>query len=67
MARIEGKVELQLTVNPVTGAVESVSATSGHALLKPSALEAAKRWRFEPLSVPSGQISATLLYFLNCP
>jgi TonB family protein len=67
MARIGGNVALQLTVNPATGAVEAVSATGGHALLKPSALDAAKKWRFEPGSVPSGQVAATIDFSLGCP
>ena len=45
-ARIQGKVELQLALDPATGEVHSLSAVSGHALLKPSAIEAARQWRF---------------------
>jgi TonB family protein len=66
-ARIEGKVELQLTLEPATGDVVTAVATSGHALLKPTAIEAAKQWRFKPQSANSDTLSVTLEYALRCP
>jgi len=66
-ARIQGKIDLQLTVEPGTGEVRSVSALSGHPLLKPSAIDAARLWRFAPNSVDSETITATLDFALRCP
>lgn len=66
-ARIQGKVELRLVSEPVTGQVLNVEAVSGHPLLKPSAIDAAKQWRFKPNSIPSQEVSLTLEYALQCP
>lgn len=66
-ARIQGKIDLQLTVEPGTGEVRSASALSGHPLLKPSAIEAARLWRFAPNSVDSEIVSVTLEFALRCP
>jgi len=63
-ARIQGKVELQLTAEPVTGEVRSVSALSGHPLLTPAALETAKQWRFEPNSISAETLTVTLNFAL---
>jgi TonB family protein len=65
-ARIEGNVELQLTVDPANGEVRSAAALSGHQLLKSSAIEAAKQWRFEPNSVASGSVTVSLDFSLTC-
>ncbi|MBK5291292.1 MAG: energy transducer TonB [Acidobacteriia bacterium] len=45
-ARIQGKVELHLSVDSATGAVLGVSAVSGQRILTPSVIDAAKLWRF---------------------
>lgn len=66
-ARIQGKVELQLTLEPATGEVLDALAISGHPLLKPSAIDAAKQWRFKPKSIDSGTLSLTLDFALRCP
>jgi TonB family protein len=66
-ARIQGRVELQLTVESSTGQVHSVAAVSGHPLLTPSATHAAKQWRFAPDSVSSGTLNVTLEYSIRCP
>jgi TonB family protein len=66
-ARIQGKVELQLTMNWVTGEVLNAFAISGHSLLTPTAIEAAKQWRFEPQSAKSEMLRVTLDYTLRCP
>jgi TonB family protein len=42
-----GKVEVQVTIS-VTGRVTDAKAISGHPLLREAALEAARRWLFEP-------------------
>jgi TonB family protein len=66
-ARVEGRVELQLKVEPSTGEIRDTKALSGHQLLVPSALAAVKRWRFDPGSVASGDVTLALEYSLNCP
>jgi TonB family protein len=66
-ARIQGKVDLHLTVNAVTGEVIDATAVSGHPLLKPSAIEAAKQWRFKPNSIGSETVSLTLDFAQRCP
>lgn len=65
-ARIQGKVELQLAVRPATGEVYSVSAVSGHPLLKPSAADAAKQWHFDPSSLKAEPVNVTLEFALRC-
>jgi TonB family protein len=66
LARIQGKVELELTLDPVTGEVLDASAVSGHPLLKPSAIEAAKQWRLAPQSIQSESLNLTLDFALRC-
>jgi TonB family protein len=66
-ARIQGRVELQLSVEPSTGEIRDVKAVSGHQLLAPSALEAARHWRFTPDSVGSNSMTLALDYSLRCP
>ena len=65
-ARIEGKVVLLITVEPGTGEVHNALAVSGHPLLKPSAIEAARQWRFEPNSVDSETVNVALDFALRC-
>jgi TonB family protein len=65
-ARIQGKVELQLTVGSATGEVRSASAVSGHPLLTPPAIDAAAQWRFEANSVSSETVNVTIEYTLRC-
>lgn len=45
--RLQGEVSLEVIISP-KGRVESVRIVSGHPMLVSSALEAARRWRFEP-------------------
>ena len=45
--RIEGPVSVEVIISP-EGRVESARAVSGHPLLKPAAVEAARGWRFQP-------------------
>ena len=66
MAHIQGDVSLQLSVDPSTGKVSEVDASSGNQLLRDSASAAAKEWRFEPNSVSPGKIGITLRYSLQC-
>lgn len=65
-ARIQGKVELQLTLEPTTGEVLGALAVSGHPMLKPSAVDAAKQWRFLPQSIESGTLNLTVDFALRC-
>lgn len=45
--RLEGSVAVEIVISP-EGRVESWRAISGHPLLVPSAVEAARQWRFAP-------------------
>lgn len=64
--RIEGKVQLQLSVETATGDVLGVLPISGHPFLRPSAIEAAGQWRFEPKSIDSKTLNHTLDFALRC-
>lgn len=66
MARIEGKVELRLAVGSTTGDVHGVSVISGHPLLAPTAVDAAKQWRFAANSISSDTVIVTIEYALRC-
>jgi TonB family protein len=66
-ARIQAQVELRLTVDPPTGDVLSVSVESGHPMLKMSATEAAKQWRFAPGWANSTGVKLNLEYAIRCP
>lgn len=46
-ARIEGDVVVEAVIG-TDGTVQEMRATSGPALLIPAALEALKKWRYEP-------------------
>lgn len=46
---VSGVVVLHLTIQP-DGSVSDAKVESGHALLGPAALDAARRWKFEPAS-----------------
>lgn len=65
-ARIQGHVDLQLTVQPETGQVNGVTVVSGHPLLTPAAVDAAKQWRFIPNSVQSEMVNVTLDFAIRC-
>jgi len=45
--RVEGTVKLEAVVDR-DGAVTNVIVVSGHALLKPAAVECVKQWQYEP-------------------
>jgi len=66
-ARVQGRVELQLTLEPATGEVLNALAVSGSGLLAKSVIEAAKQWRFAPDSVESGSLNVTLEFAIRCP
>ena len=45
--RLHGEVSTEVIISP-EGRVESVRVVSGHPMFVPSAIDAARRWRFEP-------------------
>jgi TonB family protein len=45
--RVEGTVKVEAVIND-EGAVEEAKVVSGHALLAPAAVEAVKKWKYEP-------------------
>jgi TonB family protein len=45
--KVEGTVKLEATIND-EGVVEDAKVVSGHALLAPAAVEAVKKWKYEP-------------------
>jgi len=47
--RVEGVVKVEAVVGR-DGAVTNVIVVSGHALLKPAAVECVKQWEYEPSS-----------------
>jgi TonB family protein len=49
-AGIQGQVELQFHINK-DGSVDQVHRLSGHPLLSSAAIEAVKRWRYEPVKL----------------
>ena len=66
MARVQGRVELRLTVSNETGKVLAVEVRNGDKLLAPSADYSARRWRFEPGSIPTGIIDISIDFALGC-
>jgi Gram-negative bacterial TonB protein C-terminal len=67
-AKISGNVELELTSNPATGAMERVTAISGNPLLARAAEESAHRWRIVPGTEHALHSTRVVLEFvLRCP
>ena len=66
LARVQSKIDLQLTVVPETGEVLSASVISGNPLLSASAIQAATQWRFASGSITSSQLTLTLDFLLRC-
>lgn len=52
---ISGTVKVEVTVAP-NGAVKEAHVVGGHPVLATAALEAAKRWRFEPAAAESSGV-----------
>jgi TonB family protein len=65
-ARIGGTVKLQLLLDPETGSVVTAKVMIGHPLLAPSAVEAAKTWRFDPTFGFVNPLEVTVKYSLDC-
>lgn len=66
LARIQGDVTMRLTVDPPTGEVTSVEASSGNRILQDNAVATAKNWRLEPNSAGAEKVSVTMRYTLQC-
>src|SRR5262245_6189540 len=67
-ARIEGTVELDLSLDPMTGGVRDVRAITGHPLLRDNAMIAAKQWQFDTDADGFSEVlKARLDYTLDCP
>ena len=52
--KVEGTVKLDVTIDP-DGTVSDVKVVSGHQLLVQSAVEAVKKWKYEPGEAKSTQ------------
>ena len=53
--RIAGTVKIEVVVSP-NGSVKGARIVGGHPVLANAALDAAKKWRFEPASVESSGV-----------
>jgi hypothetical protein len=67
LARIQGKVELQIMAAQDTGEVRDVVAVSGNPVLATGAVAAARKWRFAPGSITSDPIHVVLDFAMRCP
>lgn len=54
---VSGTVKVEIVITPA-GAVKSAKALGGHPLLIESAVEAVKKWKFEPASDETTQVIA---------
>jgi TonB family protein len=63
-AGADGAVRVQVTINE-GGDVTEASIISGHPLLRDSALEAAKQWKFKPLELKGENFKATGILTFN--
>jgi protein TonB len=63
-----GNVEVQVTIS-VTGRVTDAKALSGHPLLREAAVQAARRWEFEPTLVDGipTETQLTLIFTFTVP
>lgn len=52
--KVEGTVKLDVTIDP-DGTVSDVKVVSGHQLLVSAAVEAVKKWKYEPADAKSTQ------------
>jgi|SRR5581483_7703198 len=66
-AQIEGRVELQLSVDDRSGEVRDVNVISGHPLLKDASLDAARKWRFVKGSTSPHPRNPVIDFALRCP
>lgn len=67
-ARLSGYVDLRLSVNAESGAVDGVEVVPGAPpLIAPAAVEAARRWRFAHESIPREPVYVRFVFRLRCP
>jgi TonB family protein len=66
-ARIQGRVDLRLVLDPPTGDVLNVIVELGHPMLRSSATEAAKQWHFTAGWANSTEVKVSLDYTFRCP
>jgi hypothetical protein len=67
LARIEGRVEMDINVERASGTVKEVHAVSGPPILRKAAEDAVKDWIFQPAPIPLAHpISAVLNFSLGC-
>jgi hypothetical protein len=65
--RIQGEVCLIAAIDPETGLVKDVKATSGHPLLAQSAIPAVKGWQLRQTNPPKDSVEIGMRYELRCP
>jgi TonB family protein len=63
-----GPVEVQVTIG-ITGRVTAAKAIKGHPLLREAAVEAARRWEFEPTTIDGApmETQVTLTFIFTIP
>jgi hypothetical protein len=66
LARIQSKVQLELTVDPATGRVVDTRVQAGHPILNDSTVDAARQWVFSTSQTLPEKITLTLNYSLAC-
>ena len=66
LARIEGKAEFSLHVNPKTGRVQRAVALSASPMIIPTAQRVLTRWRFDPSQSLPQTINAVLDFSVHC-
>jgi hypothetical protein len=67
MARIQGSVRLDLTLDQATGAVTKAVALDGHPLLGRLAIKAASEWKADPQSITTPRAEVTIGFAIRCP
>jgi TonB family protein len=67
LARIQGRVDLEISTNFRTGSVDEVKAISGHGLLQKAAIDSVRQWRFAPASAVNQPVRAVIEFAIRCP
>jgi TonB family protein len=65
-ARIFGDVRLRLTLDPETGAVSDVQKLADKPLLGAAAIDAARRWKFDPAKASREPIDVMIRFHVRC-
>jgi TonB family protein len=66
-ARVYGDIRLRLTVDPQSGDVRDLRVVTSIPLLTEAAVEAARKWRFDPTRMSREPIDVTVRFRLQCP